>query len=165
MDRTEGLKLLPVRNDHHCFGCGTKNDHGLQMRFYTNGHSLVSWITIPAHLTGWKDFAHGGVITTVLDETMGWSAIYLLKSMVLTKSISIDFLKPVLAGREMKAEGKVVEKRSEREAVMEASLFDAGGNLCSRSVGVFALFSPEAAMRFGMMDEASRQEMMLLING
>jgi uncharacterized protein (TIGR00369 family) len=165
MKKTEELRPLPVRYNHDCFGCGAKNEHGLQMRFFTNGSALFSRITIPKHLSGWQNYAHGGVITTALDEIMGWSAIHLLKTFVLTKSISIDFLKPVFVGTEMKAEARLVEKRSDREAVMEASLFDPEGNLCSKSVGVFALLSPEAALKFGLMDAATRDEMLQMIGG
>ena len=153
MPQTNGLRPLPVRDFHNCFGCGPRNTHGLKMRFYTDEKSLYSWVEIPGHFSGWKDFAHGGVITTMLDEVMGWSALHLLKTMVLTKSITVDFVKPVHVNREVKLVGTVLERRNDREAVMEGALYDANGELCSKAVGTFALFPPEIALKFGILDE------------
>lgn len=149
------LKLLPVREDQFCFGCSPQNPSGLHMRFHTDGQTLFSWLKVPEHLTGWENMVHGGVITTILDEIMGWAAIYLLRRMTLTKSISIDFLKPVYAKDTIRAEGRLLEVKSDREALMEGLLFDADDSLRSRALGTFAMFPPDAARKMGMMDELS----------
>ncbi len=155
MEIKDGLKALPVRENHYCFGCSPLNPSGLQMRFHTDGKALFSWVTVPAHLCGWQDLVHGGVITTMLDEVMGWSTIYLLKCFPLTKSISVDFLKPVYAGKEIRVEGRLSSVR-ERESVMEALLYDREGNLCSRAGGVFALLPVQKAREMGMNDAVLR---------
>lgn len=129
------------------------------MSFYTDGEALFSWLRVPAHLSGWKDLVHGGVITTILDEIMGWSAIYLLKTLVLTKSISIEFLRPVYVGRELQAQGRLLTVKGEKEAIMEGALLDSEGNLCSKANGTFAIFPPEKAQRLGMMDDAIRMDL------
>lgn len=155
MNPAKDLKLLPVRENQLCFGCSPLNPSGLHMRFHTDGQALFSWLKVPGHLIGWENMVHGGVITTILDEIMGWSAIYLLKRMTLTKSISIDFLKPVYSESPLRAEGRLVEVKSEREALMEGLLFDSDNSLRSRAFGTFALFPPDAAKKLGMMDELS----------
>ncbi len=70
----ENLKEI-VSRDAHCFGCSQKNPHGLKMRFYTDDTALYSWLNVPTHLCGWDGIVHGGVLSTILDEIMGWSAI------------------------------------------------------------------------------------------
>lgn len=157
------MKLLPTRANHNCFGCSPLNPSGLQMKFHTDGEALYSWVTVPSRFPGWKNLVHGGVITTILDEIMGWSTIYLLKTTVLTKSLAVDFLRPVYIERELRAEGRVVAKKSEREAEMEGRLFDSEGNLCSRARGTFALFTPELALRRGVLDRDSWEELKHLI--
>lgn len=157
------MKLLPTRENHRCFGCSPTNLSGLHMRFYTDEKALYSWLRVPPHLSGWQDIVHGGVTTTILDEVMGWSAIYLLKTLVLTKSISVDFLKPVFIEQELRAEGWVIEKRGDREAVMKGLLFDSSGTLCSRARGVFALFTPEMAGKFGF-DESAKWELERIVS-
>ncbi|MFZ2445571.1 MAG: PaaI family thioesterase [Syntrophobacteraceae bacterium] len=134
------------------------------MRFHTDGKALFSWLTLSSHLSGWQNLVHGGVITTMLDEVMGWSAIYLLKRLVLTKSITVDFLKPVYIENEIRVEGRVSAVKNEREAVMEGLLFDTEGQLCSRARGLFALFPPAMAKKMGMSDDVVLRDLVRLIS-
>lgn len=138
------------RSNHTCFGCSPGNDHGLRMTFASDGQAVYSWLIVPPHLCGWDDIVHGGVVTTILDEIMSWSAIYLLDRFILTKSITIDFLKPAMTGKELTAAGRLLEVVSEREAVMEGFLFREDGALCARTHGTFALFTPEAIKKTGL---------------
>lgn len=159
MDQPNTTRQLPTRLSHHCFGCGSANPHGLRMIFYTDEKSVFSEVAIPEHMVGWKNFAHGGILSTILDEVMGWSAIYLLKSLVLTKSISVEFLRPVSVGMTLRAEGRVSKIRNEREVVMEGRLLNSNGIVHVRSTGVFARFKREAAVKFGMADEQELLEL------
>jgi len=121
------------------------------MRFFTDEKSLFSFVTVPDHLCGWDKLVHGGVISTMLDEIMSWSAITMLKRIILTKSMMVDFIKPVFIENKLKVEGKVLEAKSEREALMEGFLYNGEGELCARSRGTFALFTPVVAIRMGIM--------------
>ena len=143
LDKYQPLKTL---SNHKCFGCSPHNASGLQMKFFTNQKSLVSLVTVPEHLCGWDRLVHGGVIATILDEIMSWSAITMLKRIILTKSMTVDFVKPVYIDHELLAEGKVLEHTSERDAQMAGFLYNAQGELCAKSQGSFALFTPEAAI-------------------
>ena len=76
------LIYLPKKSgDHNCFGCGPGNDAGLKMEFYTNRDrsSVYAWLTIPDHVCGWGSVVHGGIVTTILDEAMGWAAATLTR--------------------------------------------------------------------------------------
>ncbi|MBN1930801.1 MAG: PaaI family thioesterase [Desulfobacterales bacterium] len=158
MNKTENYKLVPKKGNRKCFGCGLDNPAGLQMKFYSNGESLFSWLTVPDHLCGWNDLVHGGVISTILDEIMSWSAIYLLKKIILTKSITVDFIKPVFSGKELKVEGKVFEVKNEKEAILEGLIYDTNGKIHAKSRGTFALLQPEVAQRLGIMDEKTLKD-------
>jgi acyl-coenzyme A thioesterase PaaI-like protein len=152
MDKS-GYTLLPNRTDHKCFGCGPANPVGLQMQFYTNGETVASWVTVPPHLCGWSNLAHGGILFTALDEIMGRSIIYLLQRFVLTKSITIEYRKPVPLGREFKVEGRILELRSEREAAAEGIITNDEGEICTRATGLWATFTPDSARKLGIADE------------
>jgi acyl-coenzyme A thioesterase PaaI-like protein len=96
----DNFKQLPNNRDHNCFGCSPVNSSGLQMTFYTNESAVYSNTTVPNHLCGWNNLVHGGVLTTIMDEIMSWAAIYLLKQVPMTKSITVDFLfSPAVAKR------------------------------------------------------------------
>ena len=68
MELEKDLKRLPNSGNHNCFGCSPVNPSGLQMKFYANEDKVFSEVTIPDHLCGWSNIAHGGVLTTILDE-------------------------------------------------------------------------------------------------
>ena len=144
---------LPNSKVHNCFGCSPINPSGLQMSFYTNDASVFSEVMVPKHLCGWNNLIHGGVLSTILDEIMSWAAIYLLKRITLTKSMAIDFLKPVYIDYPLKAEGKVLELKGRHEAVMEGILSTREGTICTRSTANFAIFSPAVAKRLGIANE------------
>ena len=149
----DNCRPLTLLDNHKCFGCSLENVSGLKMKFFTNDKSLFSWISVPDHLCGWDKLVHGGVISTILDEIMSWSAIHLLKRITVTKSMTIDFIKPVFISRELKAEGKVLEVRKKREAKMEGFIYGKDGELCAKSIGTMALLTPALAKRLGIMDD------------
>ena len=148
------LKLLSETGYKDCFGCGSNNPHGLQMKFATDGEAVYSHVIVPSHLTGWNDLVHGGILSTILDEIMAWSAIYLVRKVAVTKSMQIEFMKPVFAGEELKVTGQVLSRPNEREAIMEGLVHNNRGELCTRSTAVFTLFSTSVAKRKGIMSDA-----------
>ena len=155
MDTENGYDQLPNSADHNCFGCSPVNASGLQMKFFANRDTVISNITIPDHLCGWSNIAHGGVLTTVLDEIMSWAALHFLKRITMTRSIRIEFIKPVYIRNLLKAEGRVVEQTDKHGAVMEGILYNDKGVVCAKSTADFAVFSPKIAKRLGIADDAS----------
>jgi len=161
----EKFKKLPVRRNHQCFGCSPMNTAGLKMTFATDGVSVISSLKVPEHLCGWNHLVHGGVIATILDEIMSWTAIHLLKKIILTKSVSIEFIKPVFIGNMLTAKGRVIEVKSKREALMEGVIINDRNELCARSQGTFVLFSVEVAKRLKIMDAEALKTFMGIFEG
>lgn len=149
------LKPLKSINDH-CFGCGEMNSFGIKMKFFMDeqGQKVISVFRLPSHLAGWINLAHGGAVGTVLDEIMSWTVIYRMKRILLTKSITIDFLKPVPVEQDFRAEGRISLIKSEREIEAEGFIYDSEDRLLARSRGIFALFSVDAARKLGFMNHA-----------
>ncbi|MFO7707399.1 MAG: PaaI family thioesterase [Desulfobacterales bacterium] len=127
------------------------------MRFFSDEQVVYSRVTVPEHLCGWSNIVHGGVLTTILDEIMSWSAIYLLKRIALTHSINVEFVKPARVGHELRAEGRVKQTNGRYDAVTEGLLIDASGEVCARARATFKVFSPAVAKRLKIADEASIQ--------
>jgi uncharacterized protein (TIGR00369 family) len=153
MKRKESLKRLPSRNNSMCFGCSPVNPTGLRLEFFTDEESIFSWVTVPEHLSGWKNLVHGGIISTILDEVMGRSVIYKMKRLAMTKSMTVDFLKPIPIDKELRAEARLIEIKSEREVLVEGLIFSEAGELCARSRGTFAFFKPDDGKKLGIKDE------------
>ena len=155
MSIEKDLRHLPNSTAHNCFGCSPVNPSGLQMKFFANQDTVFSTVTIPDHLCGWSNIAHGGVLTTILDEIMSWAALHFLKRITMTKSMNIEFIKPVYIRNPLKAEGRVIERAGKHDAVMEGILYNDKGVACAKSTANFAVFSPKVAKRFGIADDNS----------
>ena len=115
MGADKDTRRLPNSTAHYCFGCSPVNPSGLQMKFSASRDTVFSNVTIPDHLCGWSNIAHGGVLTTILDEIMSWSALHFLKRITMTKSMNIEFIKPVYIQQSLKAEGRVLEKTGKHD--------------------------------------------------
>ena len=164
MDREE-YRPLPHRENDNCFACSPNNSSGLQLRFFTNGEKVVSWLRVPKHLSGWDQIVHGGVIATMLDEIMGWTALHLLRKMTLTKAITVEFLKPVYVGEDLRIEGSPVDVKGDRKAVMQGLLYNKDNELCAKATGNFALFTVDAMRERGVVDEKILQSVERIISG
>jgi uncharacterized protein (TIGR00369 family) len=143
----ESLKQVPNDPDSTCFACGKKNPMGFQLVFYTDEKEIYSKHFIRPEFSGWSHLAHGGILATLLDETMAWTGIYLLKKYILTKSMSISYLKPVSAGSEIVLRGFIEQEISKREIAVVAEIYNALGELCATGKGNLVLFSQESFHR------------------
>jgi uncharacterized protein (TIGR00369 family) len=93
---------------HHCFGCGTLNAAGLQLVLHVDGATCWTELELPRRFEGWEGIAHGGIVSTILDEVMAWSLVE-HDSWGLTARLNVAFRRPVPIGRRIRAEGWVVE--------------------------------------------------------
>ncbi|MFF4590572.1 PaaI family thioesterase [Streptomyces sp. NPDC001388] len=91
----------------HCFGCGDGQAHGLHLEARAGeGVSVTAEFTVqPAH-QGAPGLAHGGVLATALDETLG-SLNWLLRTIAVTGRLETDFVRPVPVGTTLHLEAEV----------------------------------------------------------
>lgn len=148
------LKELPNTESHNCFACSPSNASGLRMKFFTDSTRVYAKAVVPVHMGGWNRIAHGGIVATILDETMGWAGIYLLEQLTLTKTMTIDFAKAVMVGEELRCEAWVQERTGKREAIIHAVLYDAAHEICAQSQGVFTMLALALARRIKLTDAA-----------
>jgi len=95
---------------HACFACGELNEHGLRMQLHAGDGRCWSELELAPRFEGWDGIAHGGIISTILDEVMAWSLVA-EDSWSVTARLAIAFEQPVRVGRRIRAEGWVVERR------------------------------------------------------
>lgn len=79
----------------HCFGCGPQHSSGLQLDVRAGeGLDVTAEFTVrPVH-QGAPGLAHGGLLTTAMDETLG-SLSWLLHLASVTGRLEADFVRPV----------------------------------------------------------------------
>jgi uncharacterized protein (TIGR00369 family) len=145
---------LPIQDEHACFACGHANPHGLHMEFETDGHVLRSRTQVPEHLCGFRGVAHGGVISTLLDEVMANAAIALLERLAVTRELQVTFVRPVRTGVPLEARARILARPRPDRAELDAEIRDAEDRLCAKARGSFALLGPEDFRRLGFSERA-----------
>jgi uncharacterized protein (TIGR00369 family) len=107
-------KVLKKQNSSKmCFVCGEKNDFGLHAKFYeTDANELVALINPTEQHQGYPGRMHGGIATTILDETIARSICNGKDEQLwgVTLELKTKFRKPVPLGQELKIVGRVINE-------------------------------------------------------
>lgn len=109
-------------NSYDCFICGVKNVAGVHVEFYerTNDKGIsevLARFTGQSMHQGYPGRMHGGVITGILDETIGRAVNIQAEDPVnppvwgVTVEINVQFLMPVPLDVELTALGRVTHER------------------------------------------------------
>jgi len=81
-----------------CFACGADHPTGLHLRVNAGeGVSATATLYVGEHHQGAPGLAHGGLLATAFDETMGY-VNWLLRVPAVTGRLETDFLHPVAVG-------------------------------------------------------------------
>lgn len=158
------LKSIANLDGQTCFGCGAANPIGLGMEFLTDGHRVYSLVSVPAAMAGWDQTVHGGILSTILDEIMGWSVISLLGKIGLTKSMTVEFIKPVRVSQNLTVVGGIEEICSERQVLVSGAIYTDEDRVCAKATGTFATMTAETAVRLGVMSPAYKERFVPILN-
>ena len=89
--------VMPSHNPH-CFGCGELHPAGLRLLIRAGeGTSVTSELTVSELHEGSPGKAHGGLLATAFDETMGF-LLWLVGRPAVTARLETDYVLPVPVG-------------------------------------------------------------------
>ena len=131
------IKTGPGKTRNHCFACGKDNRDGMKLKFYLDEESrcTICEFKLSRRYTGPPGHAHGGIIATILDEAMG--KVNKFRSVVaLTKSMEIEYMKPVPLGKKLTVTGREREVNG-RTHINVAEITNENGEILARSTGTF----------------------------
>ena len=152
IDRMRKLPTLP--SDHTCFGAGPANTKGLRMVFYTDNVRVYSKLCIPTHMNSWQGLVHGGIVSTILDETMFYTAMCFFKCIALTKEVNVKLYRPARFDQmPFTAIGQVHSRENDTNGVIAGKLFNADNELCAESLGTFGLVKTGIIRRLEILTE------------
>ena len=138
----EITKNIPKLKGYNCFACGTTNPIGLNLTFYRRGEYVCSDVKLGKNYEGWENMAHGGIISTLLDEVMGWAVIYFKKVFFVTRGMNVKYIRPVPLHRLLTIKGKITEgENGRRSCEAMGTIQDEGGNILARGEAAFAILS------------------------
>jgi uncharacterized protein (TIGR00369 family) len=133
-------KPLPYSN--WCYVCGKDNPLGFKVVFSTeNGRVRLRHVP-ELHRQGYLGVVHGGVISTLLDEAMGWAPTLAIKRMFVTAELTVRYLKPFPVEQTMVVEAWP-ERVSRRMATVLGEVRDEHGDLYATARGKFLPMSEE----------------------
>ncbi|MFO7739084.1 MAG: PaaI family thioesterase [Desulfatiglandaceae bacterium] len=144
---------------HYCFACGTANPIGLDLQFYRRGDTVCSDIRLSRYHEGWENIAHGGIISTLLDEIMSWAVMCAKKSFFVTRKMSVKYIKNVPIEKPLKVIGMLTNDSAPPKVAARAEIRDEAGGLLVRSRGEFILL-PEKNL--ASVPETYKEEMHVL---
>ena len=126
-------------NDHtqyqQCFVCGRRNDAGLDLYYRQEGDEIVTDFTGKAEHQGFPGVVHGGLLATILDETMGRTALF-SRTWVMTGRLEARFRNPAPVGAKLTCRARLTRGRtSSFESRAEIALED--GTVLADARGLF----------------------------
>jgi acyl-coenzyme A thioesterase PaaI-like protein len=126
----------------YCYGCGTKNEYGHQLKTYWDGEETVSHFTPKPEHTALPGFVYGGLIASLIDchsTGTGSAALYRAQNdetkgitypRCVTASLKVDFLKPTPIDCTLELRGKIKELKG-RKVIVDVDLI-AKGQVCAK---------------------------------
>ncbi len=119
-----------------CFVCGRDNPIGFHLQFFQDSDGCVyADYTPKEEHQGFPGVMHGGLVTALLDEILGRTAIA-SNLWCMTAELGVRFKKPVPIGEPLKLKGEIIRHKGRLlEGVGELRLSD--GTIAAQAHGTY----------------------------
>jgi uncharacterized protein (TIGR00369 family) len=131
----------PLPYSTWCYVCGKDNPLGLHIVFRADGETVTAEFTGDAARQGYPGKVHGGVLSALLDETMGWAPTLRTRRMCVTAELTVRFLKPAPAGQLLRVSGRCVDSERRLFSTEGDIVVAATGEVVARGSGKYAPLS------------------------
>jgi len=118
----------------HCYGCGSRNDHGHRIKTFWEGEESVTRYTPEPYHTAVPGFVYGGLLASLIDcHSTGTAAAAMYRAegremdslppfRFVTGSLLVKYLKPTPLGVTLEIRGRVKEIKG-RKVVIESTVY------------------------------------------
>ena len=124
-----------------CFGCGKNNPIGLKLKFQWDGKTASVEFTPTEFYQGWSGVVHGGILICLLDEAMGWAALFEGLHCV-TAEVQARLRRPVSIGKTLIITSSIT-KRNRKLVEAKASVSLKDGTLIAEGTATHFVTSTE----------------------
>lgn len=131
-----------------CYGCGPANQKGLRIRSIVQGDEVVADWTPEKHHAAFPGVLNGGIIGSLLDCHMNWTAAWHLMQKAgadhtpctVTADYHVVLKRPTPTDGPVRLVARVAESGEDRATV--AAELHAGGKVCATCRGTFVAVKP-----------------------
>ena len=159
MGKSKDKIYIEKPQGHHCFACGTENPIGLNLEFYRIDDVILTDIVLDRVYEGWENMAHGGIVSTLLDETMTWTLMVLKRALLVTRNMSIKYIKPVPIGIPLTIKGILADDSDPPKVKAKAEIRNEAGQLLVKGQAEFVMVSYD---KLSEVPEGLKKEMLKL---
>jgi len=97
--------------DDMCFACGKGNPIGLKLDFRFEGEEYVTEFEVRPEYQGWAGIVHGGLLATVLDETMA-RLLWEKELNAITGRLNVRYHDRLAVGESVTVRARITKQRS-----------------------------------------------------
>lgn len=145
----------------HCYGCGSLNEHGYQIKSFWDGEESVAYFQPQPYHTAIPGYVYGGLLASLIDcHGTGTAAAAGYRDenrkmdsepplRYLTASLHVDYLKPTPLGPRLEIRGMVKEVKGRKVVIKEWIVVN--GDITVRGE-VVAVQVPEGMVRALLKD-------------
>ena len=143
---------------YNCFGCAPDNPAGFHLEFFEEGADIVTFWRPSAPYQGWEGIVHGGIQALLLDEICGWVVTRKLQTAGVTSRMETKYKRPVSTSDSMLTLRAHIVEQKRNIVLIEATLADSTGQVCTEAVCTYFVFPKEKAEREMHFKECRTEE-------
>jgi acyl-coenzyme A thioesterase PaaI-like protein len=143
MDSSSPLNGFLFGPDQMCFGCGPRHPTGFRLSFERDGEGVLTRFTPNEKQQGPPGIMHGGLVSTIADETAAWALVAKLGKFGFTTSFSCKLHLPVRVGVETEARAQLTKTTT--RLVRSAVRISQRGRDCYTGEFTFVLLDQHSA--------------------
>jgi len=137
--RPDGRDAVVKNAFPDCVVSGRANPMGIAARLWREGDEAVCQVTLGEAFEGAPGRAHGGIVASLIDETMGL-VISMARTPAYTGRLTVTYRAPTPVGQLLEVRSRLAD-RSGRKLTITAEL-KAGGTLLAQGEGLFIAVDP-----------------------
>lgn len=134
---------------YNCFGCSPNNPFGLHLEFFEDGDSILTEWHPNTNYQGWIDTVHGGILSTLIDETCGWVVSRKMQTSGYTVSLSLRYRKTVSTTERCLTVQANIVKQEHNLLFIHAAISNSKGEICVEGEATYFLMKPQQAVEMG----------------
>jgi acyl-coenzyme A thioesterase PaaI-like protein len=128
---------------NRCFGCGPANEKGLRIKSFPEGNDMLAEFTPEPHHEAFDGVLCGGIIGTLLDCHMNWTAAFHLMEIncldgppcTVTADYKVEMKRPTPTDRKLRIVAWV--KKASTDRALVAGQIEADGKITATGEGTF----------------------------